>query len=276
MIVVLVVAGSGVKMRIWHSQVSTHVGSNPVGDVGLVHGVLVDFVLARAWHVQVLGPHVRLHTVRELSLLAFLGVGVGGVSKVEVAQDLVLGGSGEFLVLVRVSANASSELDSLRNVGGHVRGVFLGTNGLLQGILVCKCTLSGLDDHKSGNRGLFLGLVSARTRHLEFIFSSASLLRATGVTLERLGDSILEDREGVSSGAWSGLGDLIGDGVVSFCLGDRETVQSTLDEQVTLGLIDVVVGVGARVVFRQIRPLTATIAPRGNLCTFLGSTVLFN
>ena len=59
----------------------------------MVHRGNVCFVLARAWHVEVLGPGVKLHTEGELSLLLAWSVGIVRVARVwevEVTWDIVL------------------------------------------------------------------------------------------------------------------------------------------------------------------------------------------
>jgi len=89
----VVVARSGVHVGIGNSKFLTHVGTDPVGGVLLVHGWAVNLVLARTWHIEVLGTSVEFHAESELGLLLAHSIGLVGVARVrevEVAWDVVV------------------------------------------------------------------------------------------------------------------------------------------------------------------------------------------
>ena len=89
----VVMVWARVHVCVGDTKVLPHIGAYPVGWVLMVHRGNVCFVLARAWHVEVLGPGVKLHTEGELGLLLAWCVGVVRVARiweVEVAWDIVL------------------------------------------------------------------------------------------------------------------------------------------------------------------------------------------
>lgn len=89
-----VAARARVHNGIGNTEVLPDVGTDPIGGILVVHWRLVDLVLARAWHVQVLCPLVELHAESELSLLLSNGVclvRVARVREVEVSWNVVLG-----------------------------------------------------------------------------------------------------------------------------------------------------------------------------------------
>lgn len=77
--------------------------------------MLVRLVLARAWHVEVLGPSVGLHTEAELGDLAWLAIlfALGWVLEIEITSDVVSVGCWRVLVAAQLSANSVSDLDTL-------------------------------------------------------------------------------------------------------------------------------------------------------------------
>ena len=95
----VVIAWSWVEVRVWYGEISSDICSNPVSDIGLVHGGLVDFVLARTWHVEVLRSCGSLHSEAELGVLAEPVIGPGWISEVEVALDFVIAWSWNSQVL---------------------------------------------------------------------------------------------------------------------------------------------------------------------------------
>lgn len=174
-VVVLVVTRTWVQVRIGDCKISPDIGSNPVSNILLVHRVLVDLVLAGAWHVQILGSGVGLHTIAELGLLALLGVRVSRVTEVKVTQDLVFGRSREILVLDTILTLAGSKLDTLGNMSGVVRSVFLGSHRLLIGVFTSHRSLGRVHDHKARSSVIVLRFIRPRAWHLKVVVGSFRL-----------------------------------------------------------------------------------------------------
>ena len=85
--------GARVHVGISHTKVLSNVGTDPVRGVLLVHWCDIRFVLSRAWHVQVLGSLVYLHSEGKLGLLLARSVGIVWVARiweVKVTWDVVL------------------------------------------------------------------------------------------------------------------------------------------------------------------------------------------
>jgi hypothetical protein len=91
------VTGSGVQVTVGHREISADVGTNPVSDVLLVHGVLVGLVFAGAGAVQVARLGVRLHAEGKLGKLSGALLGLGRIAEVKVAGDVVDIGAGSWV-----------------------------------------------------------------------------------------------------------------------------------------------------------------------------------
>ena len=70
-----------------HSKIPSHVGTDPVRDILLIHGVLIDFVGSRTRHILRHGLDYRLDSESKLGHLT--SVLALRVSEVEVTQDCV-------------------------------------------------------------------------------------------------------------------------------------------------------------------------------------------
>ena len=82
-----------VHVGVGHTQVFPDIGTNPVGWVLMVHRNLIRFVLAWAWHVEVLGSRVKLHSESELRLLLGWSINiirVPRIREIKVTWDVVL------------------------------------------------------------------------------------------------------------------------------------------------------------------------------------------
>ena len=67
-----VVARTRVQMGVRHAQISSNVGADPVGNILLVHWVLVSLVSAWTRHISCCSLVVRFDTVVELGNFAAL------------------------------------------------------------------------------------------------------------------------------------------------------------------------------------------------------------
>ena len=89
----VVFEGTGVLVGVGDAKVFAHICADPVGRVLHAHRHGVRLVLARTWHVEVLGTRVKLHAKGKLGLLLAWSVriiGVPRVGEIEVAWDIVL------------------------------------------------------------------------------------------------------------------------------------------------------------------------------------------
>lgn len=124
-------------MRITDTQVTAHISADPVGDVLLVHGVLVSLVVAGSGHVNSSGLHGWLDTEGELGDLAHRVFKVSWVSEVEVTQDFVP--VRRRRKLERTSfliSEGISDFDTLLPVGVSLWVVSVGSHGVLnRGVL---------------------------------------------------------------------------------------------------------------------------------------------
>lgn len=90
-----VVAGAREVFRWGHTEVFSYVGADPISDVLLVHGVLIDFVGAGARNVLIRLFFLDFYAEGEARFLATaVGRVIGVFLEVEVAEDCVLVGAG--------------------------------------------------------------------------------------------------------------------------------------------------------------------------------------
>jgi hypothetical protein len=125
-VVWFVVAWAWVQVRVWHCEVSSDVCADPVCDVLLVHRVLIDLVLARTWHIQVLSASLSLHTEAELRNLALSLVRLGWVSEIEVTRDSIVAWSRSSRVLVvNLGSRLIRKVDTFTSARAEVSALLL-------------------------------------------------------------------------------------------------------------------------------------------------------
>lgn len=119
-----VVVGSWpwVHVTVRNGHVSAHICADPVGDVFLVHGVLVCVVLSWAWEIDTLVFYIGLYAEAKFrhfpSFVEHVAGGKGLILEVEVTKQRVGGGRWSKLICTCFFlAHRLAEADAL----GHLR-----------------------------------------------------------------------------------------------------------------------------------------------------------
>jgi len=127
------VIGAWVHIGMGHTEALAYVGSDPVGGVFHAHRHSIGFVLAWAWHIQVLRTHVELHAKSKLGLLLSDGISFfrfSWVREVKVAWNVVMRTWDAHLLVILIAfflgvtnhfVDFTELFDSrsLSNLGGH-------------------------------------------------------------------------------------------------------------------------------------------------------------
>ena len=176
-----------IQTGVRHGEISPHIRANPVRDVGLVHWININLVLARSWLVKVLGLRAVLHSEGKLRVLSGSVLGVRRVFEVEIACDLVVSGAwhpqvldgllsdlpvlpdvlifddGSLSVSPRVAERSLSVVRQLvtfvlawerltfENFARVLRRVLPRANGVFQLILSCPALQAGFNNYEAGN-----------------------------------------------------------------------------------------------------------------------------
>ena len=75
----------------WDTKISTHISSNPICDIGLIHWVLVNFILTWSWHIKILRSCIGLHSKTELCLLlSNLAIWIHWIREIKITWNVVL------------------------------------------------------------------------------------------------------------------------------------------------------------------------------------------
>jgi len=96
---------SWVHMRVWHCKVSSHICSDPVSNVSLVHGVDIDLIGAGTWNVNVLLSSTCLHTEAEFRYFTCMVVRSSLISEIKVSSESVVSWPWNSEVLLRLLAS---------------------------------------------------------------------------------------------------------------------------------------------------------------------------
>lgn len=122
----VVVARAREVLRVGHTEVFANISSNPVRDILLVHGVLINFVGSRAGHVLSGSFNLRLDSKCKSGHFAHAVLQIVRVSEIEISKKSVLVGSWELTQLtVVVDALRCSKNGRLFSLLGPARVIVL-------------------------------------------------------------------------------------------------------------------------------------------------------
>ena len=199
-------------MRVRHSQIASYIGANPVGDIGLVHRVDVDLVLAWSRLVEIPRLSLVLHSERELGVLAAFVFWSSRISEVEVTSgfvrswpwhsqvldspisdfsmlpDVLIFDYSSFSVSCRVAECALFELIQLiglmlsrillplESIAWVLRRILPRANRVFRWFLPCLASQTRLDNDETWNRRAVFRLVHSWPRYSIVFFRFINLL----------------------------------------------------------------------------------------------------
>ena len=88
-LLVIVVTWAWVQMTIWYAHVSSNLSSNPVWNILLIHGVAINVVLGRSWHVKVLRLLYWFYSEGKPRYFAGSIVWLSRITEIKITKELI-------------------------------------------------------------------------------------------------------------------------------------------------------------------------------------------